>query len=143
MFETERAIYKHLTRIFSDAHWVRIENGVGAGIPDVNVQFPPEPGFGPSEVWIELKSLRIRNPEPDMRVSIPFRPAQYAWLRTRHKAGGRVVLLAGFATGELLVVPGQRLKRLTTAGQLKDFGFLVPRGGTGVVPLRRLLRGDE
>jgi hypothetical protein len=60
-----------------DAHWMRLENAVGVGAPDINVCYL---GF---EEWWELK----------VKGQAPIRPAQKVWHAQRERAGGRSFIL--------------------------------------------------
>lgn len=55
-------------------HCQRIESSTGSGIPDINVRWMDQ------EFWIESKA----NPGPSAHI----RPAQYAWMLRRARAGG-------------------------------------------------------
>jgi hypothetical protein len=79
-----------------------VENGVGAGTPDVNY----------ADGWIELKSLEAW-PVKGGPLRVPhFTPQQKAWLVRRHKAGGAIWMLLKVGT-EWLLLEG------------KDAAFLV------------------
>lgn len=58
----------------------RVENGVGAGIPDINMCYQGR------EIWTELK-LVLKN-------GILLRKEQYAWGMRRNRVGGRVFVVA-------------------------------------------------
>lgn len=62
------------------AHASRIENTAGNGMSDVNVCKDGK------EVWVELKMFKGKR--------LHFRTSQLNWISTRHKFGGRVLVLA-------------------------------------------------
>lgn len=88
---------------------VAIENGISAGVPDVNYLFG----------WIELKQVR----EWPKRDTTPLRcdhftPQQRRWLARRHKAGGAVYVLLKVAREWILLdgeVAVEHLGRTTRA----------------------------
>lgn len=72
-------------------HWVRIENKVEKGTPDVNGCFNHN-GKG-VDVWIELKSLREWPVRATTCIRLPhFTKEQKQWLLDRAEAGGRAFL---------------------------------------------------
>jgi hypothetical protein len=72
-------------------HWVRIENSVGEGTPDVNACCNQN-GFT-IDAWIELKSVRAWPKRASTAVKIPhFTSEQKQWLLDRYQAGGAAFL---------------------------------------------------
>lgn len=61
-------------------HVVRLENSIGAGMPDINWC------YGGREVWIETKILRAGHAKLERE--------QYAWGMRRQVDGGRVMVVA-------------------------------------------------
>lgn len=78
----------------------RVENAVGAGMPDVNLC------LGGIECWIELKvagKWGVRR--PTFRVQRGLEPAQINWLLSQHRAGGKSFVLA-LIENACYLVPG-------------------------------------
>lgn len=75
-------------------HPVRVENGAGAGTPDLNY----------ADGWVELKELPSWPATPGWPVRVPhFRPEQRVWLRYRRQRGGRAHLLLKVGSDWLLL----------------------------------------
>jgi hypothetical protein len=68
-------------KLFFDAHVQRIETSTGSGVPDMNICW-----YG-IEFWAESK---VETPGGN----ILLRPFQWAWMKKRQNAGGKVILLA-------------------------------------------------
>lgn len=68
-------------KLLFDAHVQRIETTTGSGVPDLNVCW-----YG-IEFWAESK---VETPGGN----ILLRPFQWAWMKKRQNAGGKVILLA-------------------------------------------------
>lgn len=79
----EKLVYHWLRSHHPSAHWQRVENTVGTGVPDVN---GCKNGV---EVWVELKE-GVKLSSGIVRIKI--RREQNAWLLRRHRAGGLVYL---------------------------------------------------
>lgn len=60
--------------------WMRLENLVGTGMPDINGC------LNGVEVWVETKLVKGNR--------IHFEPMQPAWIRKRTRAGGKVYIFA-------------------------------------------------
>lgn len=79
----EILVYHWLRSRHPTAHWQRVENTVGTGIPDVNAC---KDGV---EIWVELKEgVKLMSGVVRLRI----RKDQNAWLSRRHRAGGLVYL---------------------------------------------------
>lgn len=80
----ERGFRQRVVKALKSLDALSIENGVGAGTPDVNF----------ADGWIELKSIDDwpKRPATPLRVD-HFTAAQRAWLRVRCLRGGRAFLL--------------------------------------------------
>ncbi len=85
-------------------HWVRVENRVGRGTPDVNYCLPEG-----TEGWLELKSLGRfpANSDHEFRIR-HFTRQQRFWIRARVRVGGVVAVLLRVERGprEYLLLPG-------------------------------------
>ena len=99
----ESALWKMMRDSHLPGHWVRVENRVERGTPDVNFSMPEGEG------WIELKSID----HLPMDYFAPFRirhftMQQRSWLRRRAEAGGfaAVLLRAERGPREYLLLPG-------------------------------------
>jgi len=82
----------------------RMENSVGAGMPDVEGCLEGHPAF-----WIELKvadlPARIGTP-----VRVKFQPKQVPWIEKRCSLGGKAFILLQVGSGRetyRLLIPGQ------------------------------------
>ncbi len=88
---TEAGLWKWLRDHVPQGHWVRLENSIGLGTPDVTYKV-----LRGSEGWIELKHCDDDcGPE-----AIPFkrkglRKEQVFWIEDRVAAGGLVWIVAG------------------------------------------------
>lgn len=76
---TEKQLYQ-LIRELLPGDFLRVENGVALGVPDINICHMEV------EVWIEAK-LTLNN-------GVLLRKFQYAWGKRRIAHGGRVFLIA-------------------------------------------------
>lgn len=91
MSDVESRLYRDGKFSMPGAHWDRIENAIGIGMPDVNV------AFNRFEYWIELK--RIYGSEPG---TMPVRVAQRQWIKHRYEAGmENVLIIVGSTTGRV------------------------------------------
>lgn len=88
---SETALWKRFKTIFGPTgHWVRVENSVGAGVPDVNGRVN---GTGP-DIWLELKYCKAWPKRPTTRVRLRhFTKDQRRWLVKRGAAGGSCGIL--------------------------------------------------
>lgn len=87
----ESKFYDELKSPLSEYFLQRVENTVDLGTPDVFfARRAVIPGW--PQGWIELKvmTLPLRK---TTRITIPFRPGQYGWLRKATKAGVLALLL--------------------------------------------------
>jgi len=105
MFSTEKHLSNWLKKA-TGGHWVRIENNVGTGVPDVNYAFQGTEG------WTELKVCRRKIITYDTVIKLKVRPAQYAWLMERHKYNGNCSITIGFTQGFVMIVPPENLRLL-------------------------------
>lgn len=76
-----------------DLHMTRVENGVSAGMPDVEGHLKRGGQF-----WIELKSA-ARPKHPDTPVRFRTRTAQVEWVDRRRAVGGRAWYLLQVGDG--------------------------------------------
>lgn len=91
---SEKDMRKRVVKILKPLHAVSVENGVGAGTPDVNY----------TGGWIELKSMAAWPVDPDLPLRVDhFTTQQRLWLRKRWLAGGNVWLLIKVADDWLLL----------------------------------------
>ena len=100
---TESGLWSLIRRSHPEGHWVRVENRVELGTPDVN--FCLSDGF---EGWVELKVVS-RWPVRGGPLRTPhFTKDQRWWLRTRTKYGGHAGLLLRVDKGpkRYLMLPG-------------------------------------
>jgi len=79
----EKGMRKRVVRALRPLDAVSVENGVGAGTPDVNHKYG----------WIELKSIEAWPKRGGPLRIEHFTPGQRAWLAKRTKAGGLAHLL--------------------------------------------------
>lgn len=80
----ERDMRKRVVAALRPLHAVSVENGAGAGTPDVNCVLG----------WLELKSIDGWPARPETPVRVPhFTPEQRLWLIKRCEAGGAAWLL--------------------------------------------------
>lgn len=128
----------------------RVENGVMAGMPDVEGFLNmPDPGgkLRPSIVgqfWLELKSKErpARGLTP-IRFDLRKREAQIEWMRNRWNLGGNVFWLLQVGSGHERVLYlargdfGDKLKAGVTEGELLaevcQYGFLGDKKSPGEV----------
>lgn len=75
--------------VFPTSHFVRVENAVGKGTPDLSYCIPGNP---PREGWLELKCI-THWPRSDTVLIHHFTPEQKMWIRKRSLAGGNVWVL--------------------------------------------------
>jgi len=119
----------------------RVENMVGAGMPDVNFCYKGVEG------WVELKHAD----KPPARDSTPvyhsggLRPDQIVWIHKRARAGGRVFVLA--RCGEsIFLVPGRFAKEFNdlTYPELIDYSswWTAKKRGVDWAGLLEVLCGD-
>lgn len=79
----------------------RVENAVGAGMPDVNLCFDG------TECWVELKTAPgWGKKRPTFRVYRGLEPAQINWHLSQHRAGGKSLLIAQIGK-EVFAVDGK------------------------------------
>jgi len=97
-------------------HMERIENGVGAGKPDVDLCFD---GF---VCPIELKSCDM--PKKDTtKVKVGLRKTQAAWFEKRISAGGKAFVLVQISSDKgtyRLLIDGVHIKKLQQGLIFKD-----------------------
>jgi hypothetical protein len=87
-------------------HWIRVENAVEIGTPDVN-GCCKQNGYS-FEVWIELKSRPAWPKRASTPVTLPhFTDEQKQWLIDRHRAGGAAFLFARVAREYFLFTPAR------------------------------------
>lgn len=85
---------RRVVKALRPLHAISIENGAGAGTPDVNY----------TGGWLELKSMAEWPSDPINVLEVPhFTAQQRLWLRKRHLAGGRVHMLLKVANDWLLI----------------------------------------
>lgn len=75
----QKHVWQPLKKGCPQVHWMRLENAVGTGMPDVNGC------LNGVEAWIENKVTD--------GYAISFRPTQPAWIFQRVMHGGRVFIL--------------------------------------------------
>jgi hypothetical protein len=89
----EKGMRKRVVRALRSLDAVSVENGVGAGTPDVNHKYG----------WIELKSIEAWPKRGGPLRIEHFTPGQRAWLAKRAKAGGLADLLIKVANDWILI----------------------------------------
>lgn len=100
----EAALWAILRRAKLPGHWVRVENRVERGTPDVNYVIDGVEG------WIELKSLGHLAADPRLPLRIRhYTKQQRFWAIRRARAGGHVALLIRVERGpkEYMLIPGE------------------------------------
>jgi hypothetical protein len=138
---TESVLWGYIRDHVKGPDWVRVENAVGPGTPDVNYSYL---GF---EGWMELKHRPTR-PRTDFITAFPeeigLRPEQKIWINRRTTNGGVVWIVAGVVK-EVYFIDGRNAPRFNqlSYGQLKGLSELtVLRGSPDFsVRVRELLRG--
>lgn len=90
---SEKNMRQRVVRILRPLHAVSIENGAGAGTPDVNYV----------EGWLELKSVERWPPRDGILPVDHFTPQQRLWLRKRSLAKGNAHMLLKVADDWLLI----------------------------------------
>lgn len=84
---SERDLWHDLRGAVTSGHWVRVENAIVPGTPDVNW------AMHGTEGWLELKEIPCW-PKPDAVVRVDhFTREQRIWLKKRRAAGGTAHLL--------------------------------------------------
>lgn len=76
----EKELYQKLRDMLAPCDFVRIENGVGTGLPDINACYKG------CEIWIEAKMT--------LPQGVLLRKFQHAWCLRRHAHGGIVYVIA-------------------------------------------------
>lgn len=86
----EAGLWDWLRRNAPAGHWVRLENSVGLGTPDVNYKIKGGP-----EGWAELKYHDdcLSSTQPFKKKGL--RTEQIFWIEDRVAAGGQVWIVAG------------------------------------------------
>ena len=91
---SEKDMRKRVVKILRPLHACSVENGVGAGTPDVNY----------TGGWLELKSLAEWPASDETIFHVDhFTPQQRLWLRKRWLTGGNVHALVKVADDWLLI----------------------------------------
>lgn len=98
----ESSLWNYLRKnMRGHGHWIRIENSVELGTPDVNGCMDGE------EIWIELKALKDWPKRASTQVKIKhYTKEQKQWILDRHHAGGNAFLFARVAREYFLFKPG-------------------------------------
>lgn len=99
---SEAGLWNYIRDHVPGPDWVRVENSVGPGTPDVNYSYDG------SEGWIELKWVAQFPKSP--RVCVfgnrrGLRPAQKVWIRRRTLKKGSVWIVAGVGR-HVFFIPG-------------------------------------
>lgn len=106
MFQTEKHLRQWLMKHIP-GHWQPVELSQGVGVPDLNYCVDGREG------WAELKVIRIQVPQDaSTRVTVNIRPAQYAWMTQRTRAGGRACFVIGVSNVILIVRDLYCIKRM-------------------------------
>lgn len=110
-FPHEDSIFEFLRRKLH-GHFYKVENVMGTGTPDVGYAMKHE-GYKINGV-IELKmaSTIFVSPKATVNIWPKIRPEQYAWWIKHRNAGGNVLVIIGWVSGRLLIVPPSRVHRL-------------------------------
>lgn len=108
LFPTEDHIYSYLRNTLG-GHFIRVENVMGTGTPDVNYSFTHD--GKQTEGWIELKisNISYMSAMTEVDISKKVRPEQFGWLIRRGQAGGNASLIVGTVTGQMLIIPPARI----------------------------------
>lgn len=105
---TFKRLRERLTR--PEDRFERVENGIGAGMPDVNYC------FAGAEGWIELKAPLEPARESTQLLGCsgnhPLSIDQVNWFIVQHRAAGRVHLFVA-TRRRLLLIPAQQVIRLS------------------------------
>lgn len=99
---TESDVYKTMRRKLPEVDWQRVENWVGAGVPDVNGAFlwpanGREIGF---EIWCELKVCKTKA----YKTKDLWRPSQIAYITRRSCKFANIWNLVSHPRSELLYI---------------------------------------
>lgn len=90
----EKTMRRDVIRILRPLHGTSVENGVGAGTPDVSF----------AGGWLELKSLAAWPKRAGTVLKIPhYTPQQRVWIAKHHRAGGLVMILLKVADDWVLL----------------------------------------
>jgi len=81
----ESKLYDTVKEKATSTKFYRVENKLNLGTPDMHLVNVNCSG------WMEAKALTVTAKRTGL-VKIPFRPAQYAWLRSYYRKGGLSVL---------------------------------------------------
>lgn len=83
------ALIHNRTRAYTSERWMRCENAVAFGVPDINACVKGH------EFWLEIKCpfVHVRNSTPIFGGSHKLTPIQKSWFRNQANAGGKVFLL--------------------------------------------------
>lgn len=105
MRKPEQKLWDAMRRACPPWVWLeRIENLVGAGIPDVRGI-----GIGGREGWIELKAVPMPRRESSMLLGAAgCRVSQVGWHLRQASFGGRSYVLVRAAGHHLFLVPGRK-----------------------------------
>jgi hypothetical protein len=110
---TESEFRRTMVRIFEGAggHVSMVESPeTSPGVPDLNWCVDGQEG------WTELKVQQKDGSAPEIR------PAQYAWIRRRIRAGGKVNLLCMLNDGSVLNVHGSDVEKIKTMKDWHEYG---------------------
>ena len=123
----ESSLWKYLRKNMQGyGHWIRVENAVELGTPDVNgcCQYQ-----GKSiDVWIELKAIDEWPKRATTRVKLKrFTDEQKQWLIDRRKAGGKAFLFIRVGREYFLFKPGiaYHIENMTQAQWRKHAHFFA------------------
>lgn len=124
----------HYKRRYPGGHWQRIEDGLQAGIPDINFIVPG----ACREVWVEAKQLdENKIPKRDTTtIKLGLKVEQRLWLEQRQRAGGRVLVVAKI--GREWFVFNDSFRELQDGMTLMDMRFRAAHFWTGAFQLDRI-----
>jgi len=81
----ESVMYHTIKEKAPNTKFWRVENTLNLGTPDIHLVNK----YGGA--WLEAKQLTLTSSN-EGHITVPFRPAQYSWLRNYHKHGGTSLL---------------------------------------------------
>ncbi len=112
----ERDLYQKMRREVKNTMFKRIENALEPGTPDIYFVNKNVSG------WMEAKKLQLGNKFVG-EVKIPFRPAQFEWLKQNYEHGG-ISVLGIISDWGIYFAVNENIKRVYQRKEFRD-GTLI------------------
>ena len=112
----ERDLYQKMRREVKNTMFKRIENALEPGTPDIYFVNKNVSG------WMEAKKLRLGSKFVG-EVKIPFRPAQFEWLKQNYEHGG-ISVLGIISDWGIYFAVNENIKRVYQRKEFRD-GTLI------------------